>query len=196
MEIYLIRHGETTGDIENRYGGDYDDDLSEKGQDEAKELADKLISSGIQLILCSPRIRAQQTAKSLANKLNCEIKNIQDLRERNQNGILTGMVRDEAKEKYPELTEKVKDYHNQIEGAEGYGDFVIRIKKAFEEIKAIKDYETIAVVTHGGPIRVFFREILKAGEIEIGDCAYVILEIENDNFIIKELDGITLVDKK
>jgi hypothetical protein len=28
MKIYLIRHGETTGDVEGRYGGDFDDSLS------------------------------------------------------------------------------------------------------------------------------------------------------------------------
>ena len=31
MLIYLARHGETTGDVEDRYGGDYDDHLTEKG---------------------------------------------------------------------------------------------------------------------------------------------------------------------
>jgi len=32
MKIFLIRHGETTGDIENRYGGSYDDHLTEMGR--------------------------------------------------------------------------------------------------------------------------------------------------------------------
>ena len=44
MKIYLIRHGETTGDIENRYGGDFEDHLSEKGTKQSHELAKKLAS--------------------------------------------------------------------------------------------------------------------------------------------------------
>lgn len=113
MKIYLIRHGQTTGDVENRYGGSYDDHLTEEGEVQAHKLAEKLANSGIQIILCSPLIRAQETAKIINTKLNCEIKTIENLRERNQNGILSGMTRDEAKAKYPELTEQVKDYKNQ-----------------------------------------------------------------------------------
>ena len=36
MKIYLIRHGETTGDIEDRYGGDYDDHLSKNGKQQVE----------------------------------------------------------------------------------------------------------------------------------------------------------------
>lgn len=35
MKIYLIRHGQTTGDVEDRYGGAYDDELTDKGKNEA-----------------------------------------------------------------------------------------------------------------------------------------------------------------
>jgi broad specificity phosphatase PhoE len=50
MKIYIIRHGETTSDIENRYGGDYDDHLTEKGVNQAKDLSAKLADCGIQII--------------------------------------------------------------------------------------------------------------------------------------------------
>lgn len=106
MKIYLIRHGQTTGDVENRYGGIYDDELSDTGKTQTYELANKLGDSGIEILFCSPLIRAQQTAKILKAKLGCEVVTIENLRERNKNGILTGMTRDEAKVKYPELVEK------------------------------------------------------------------------------------------
>ena len=67
MKIFLIRHGETTGDIEDRYGGDYDDHLSEKGKQQSKELAEKLKNKGIELIFHSPRIRATETATIFIN---------------------------------------------------------------------------------------------------------------------------------
>ena len=191
MKIYLIRHGQTTGDIENRYGGDYDDELTDEGKFQAHKLADKLANSGIQIILCSLKIRAQQTAKILCTKLNCELKTIENLRERNQNGVLTGMTRDEAKLKYPQLAEEVRDYRNQIQGAESYEDFAKRIKKAFmEEVTGAMNYSTIGIVTHGGPIRVVFREILKVREIDIVDCAYAVLDKEGKKLAIERLDGI------
>lgn len=191
MKIYLIRHGQTTGDVENRYGGAYDDELSDKGIVQTHELADKISNSGIQILFCSPLIRAQQTAKILKDKLGCEIKTIENLRERNKNGILTGMTRDEATKKYPKLVEKLKDYRNQIQGAESQEDFVERIKDAFMEITSDVNYSTIGIVTHGGPIWVVFKDILNDGGIvDVADCAYAILDKEDQNLTIERLEGI------
>ena len=39
MQIYLIRHGQTTGDVEDRYGGDYDDRLTDLGKQQSQNLA-------------------------------------------------------------------------------------------------------------------------------------------------------------
>ena len=50
MKIYLIRYGQTTGDVEDRYGGAYDDELSDKGKIQAEELANKIDNSGIQIL--------------------------------------------------------------------------------------------------------------------------------------------------
>ena len=41
MKIYLIRHGQTTGDIEDRFGGDYDDHLTRLGKSQSQNLAKK-----------------------------------------------------------------------------------------------------------------------------------------------------------
>jgi len=191
MKIYLIRHGETTGDVENRYGGAYDDELTEKGEIQAKDLADKLTNSGIQILFCSPLKRAQQTAKILATKLNCEIETINDLRERNKNGILTGMTKDEAIKKYPKLVEELKDYRSQIEGAESQDDFAKRIINVFLEVIADESYSTIGIVTHGMPFWVVFGDILNDnGIISIGDCAYAVLDKEGEKLTLKSSEGI------
>lgn len=42
MIIYLARHGQTTGDIENRYGGDYEDYLTNFGKEQSLALAEQL----------------------------------------------------------------------------------------------------------------------------------------------------------
>jgi broad specificity phosphatase PhoE len=191
MKIYLIRHGQTTGDVENRYGGSYDDKLSDKGKIQANELADKLTNSGIQILYCSPLIRAQQTAEILKTKLNCEIKIVEGLKERNKNGILTGMTKDEAKIKYPELVEELKDYRNQIQGAESQEDFAERIKKAFIEITSALDYSTVGILTHGMPVWVIFEDILNDREIvNIADCAYAVLNKEDQKLTLDKSDGI------
>ncbi len=197
MKIYLIRHGQTTGDLEDRFGGAYDDELTDKGKIQAQELASKIADSGIQILFCSPMIRAQQTAKILKSTLNCEIKTIQDLRERNKNGILSGMTKDEAREKYPELVEELKDYKNQIQGAESQEAFANRIIKAFLEVTSLKSYSTIGIVTHGMPFWVIFKDILNdSGIISITDCAYVVLNKDGQKITIEQLEGIEYKQEK
>jgi len=191
MKIYLIRHGQTTGDVENRYGGAYDDELSNKGKIQADELAAKLGNSGIEILFCSPMIRARQTAEILKTKLNCEIKTIENLKERNKNGLLTGMTKDEAKIKYPKLVEKLQDYRNQISGAESQKDFVDRIKKAFMEVTGVKNYSVIGIVTHGMPIWAIFSDILNDnGIVDIADCAYAVLNKDGPKLTILSTDNI------
>ena len=191
MKIYIIRHGQTTGDVENRYGGAYDDELTDKGKIQAQDLANKLINSGIQIIFASPMIRTQQTAEILSTKLNCEITTINDLRERNKNGILSGMTQEEARTKYPDLVEELKDYRNQIQGAESQEDFAKRIKKTFIEITSVSNYSSIGIVTHGGPIWAVFSDILDDnGIVNIADCAFAVLNKDDQKLTLERLDGI------
>jgi broad specificity phosphatase PhoE len=191
MKVYLIRHGQTTGDVEDRYGGSYDDELTEKGKGQAQELANKLSDSGIEVLYCSPLKRALQTAEILKNKLGCEIKIIDNLKERNKNGILSGMTKTEAMAKSPELVQKLKDYRNQIDGAESQEDFVERIKTAIGEITSIENYSKIGIVTHGGPIWAVFRDIMNDnGIIEVKDCGYAVLNKKDQKLTLEKLHGI------
>lgn len=174
-----MRHGQTTGDVENRYGGDYDDHLTDLGKRQSAELAEKLKDKGIQIIFVSPRTRAQETAKILSETLEVTSKTIEDIRERNAYGVLTGMTTQEAKAKYPQFVEKVKNYQETVEGAEPYVLFKKRIISAFARITK-EPYESVAVVTHSGPIRCLFREVLTHNELEsLGDCAFFTLRSED-----------------
>jgi len=194
MKIYLCRHGQTTGDIEDRFGGNYDDHLTAEGQQQAQTLAEKLATKGIQIMYVSPLLRAKETAEVVQNNCNCVVEFMEDFRERNSYGILTGLVKAEAQQKYPDQFELTKDPHNNLEGAEKYEDFCVRLNRAFAEIYN-SGFDTVAIVTHGGPIRVFFREIQKLGEIKIADCAFALLEKTPDSLKVIELDGIQLEAK-
>lgn len=186
MKIYLIRHGETTGDIEDRYGGDYDDHLTDRGKEQAKELVKKLENKGVEIIYHSPRIRAVETAQIVGKKLGVKVEAVDDLRERNNYGILTGMVKSETKQKYPKEVEKLKKskLHHKVKGSEDYEHFKKRVVSAFNEIIENDEYDTVAIISHGGPISCVVRKVLKLGEIDhLGDCA--ILEIEKKNGKLK-----------
>ena len=190
MKIYLIRHGQTTGDLEDRYGGDYDDHLTDEGKSQSKKLAQKLKEKGIEVVFASSRFRAQETAKIIADILKIPLNTIDDIRERNAYGILTGMIKDEAKIKHPNEYEAVKNYKNNITGAETYEHFKSRILKAFDDI-ASKNYQTIAIITHGGPISCFFREVLKREIFGTRDCGIIELE-KNGKYKIIATNGLMI----
>ncbi len=186
MKIYLVRHGQTTGDIENRYGGDYEDYLTGEGRKQAEVLATKLTNINIETIICSPRVRAQETAKIISEKLQSPILIEKNLRERNAYGILTGMIKKEAKEKHPNVVKRFIDHTSCITGAETYESFKKRVKSVFKKISK-QNYQNVVILTHSGVIRCFVREVLKLGEIEyLGDCSFLELEKDGEYKLLKK----------
>ncbi|MBL8029714.1 MAG: histidine phosphatase family protein [Candidatus Doudnabacteria bacterium] len=183
MKILFIRHGRTTGDDEDRYGGDYDDHLSVQGQEQAKILAEELKKYPVEYIVSSPLMRARETAEIISQG-SIPVKIEPQLKERNQYGVLTGKIKSIAKHQQPELVEKLKDRFETLQGAESYDKFVNRIQQAFDILISNKKNNCVAVVWHGGPMKVLFREILMKGEVECGDCAWVELENKNQDLII------------
>jgi len=160
MKIYLIRHGETTGDLEDRYGGDYEDHLSPNGINQVQELGNKLKNKNLQMIYCSPRIRATETAKIVSEITNSPMRKVEDIRERNAYGILTGMIKSEAKQQFSKEFKKLqkdKLYHD-VKNSEDYNSFKERVIPAFKGIMYNSKFESIAIISHGGPISCFVRE--------------------------------------
>ena len=187
MKIYLIRHGESTSDIKQKYDGDYDDHLTDKGIHEAEIIAEKLAESEIQRIFSSSKIRARETSKIIADKLNCQVTLVDDLNEQDIYGAYATLGKDQPEEEYRKLGELLVNRENTVEGAETYEHFKERIINSFSKITSEK-FKTIAIVTHGGPIRSIFREILKHGEvIEIGNGAIIELEKNDSNISVIQI---------
>src|SRR3989344_3464385 len=87
--IYLVRHGEATDDVEDRYGGWSDDPLTERGRETARGLAKKIVrlSPKPTKIYSSPFKRAFETAEIIGDRLGLRLAPVEDLKERNRYGI-------------------------------------------------------------------------------------------------------------
>lgn len=151
MKLFLIRHGQTTGDIEDRYGGTYDDHLTELGKQQLQATANKLVDSGIETIFHSSLIRAKESAKIISNTINCKLVEVDGFKERSY-GILGGLTKTEAVEKYPEAVEAHKDYMNTDPEGESFTDFNQRVVDAFEKTR-INMPDTCAILAHGGSLK-------------------------------------------
>ena len=70
MKIYLVRHGQITGDCDDRLTG--------FGQRQAKALAKELIGEKIEVIFTSPKICDRETARILQEELKVKVEIIND----------------------------------------------------------------------------------------------------------------------
>ena len=82
MSIYITRHGQTNWNIERRFQGRTDNKLNENGINQAHEVAEKLANEPLDLIICSPLIRAIQTAEIINKKRGIPILIDENLLER------------------------------------------------------------------------------------------------------------------
>ncbi len=167
MKIFLIRHGETTGDIEDRYGGSYDDHLTEHGRQQLQETATRLAGQQIDRIYSSTLIRAKESAEIINAELKTDIEFLDGLQERDY-GVLGGLTKEEALEKYPEAVELHKDPVNTDPEGESQKDFIERVLDSFDSV-CKQPYETIAIVSHGGPLKVIMRYLNMTLPDKIGD---------------------------
>ncbi|MCA9361328.1 histidine phosphatase family protein [Candidatus Kaiserbacteria bacterium] len=175
MKILLIRHGETTGDLEDRYGGSYDDHLTKKGREQLAQTATQVADKGIEIIFHSPLIRAQESAKIISDAIGCPIEQRDGLEERHY-GVLTGLTKQEALEKYPEAVEAHKDPINTDPEGESFEDFNNRIVTTFEEIRK-QPHKTIAILAHGGSLKRILSYLDEPLPDSIADGGIIEIEV-------------------
>ena len=148
--IYLMRHG---ADCPDRYGGWSSFGLTDEGRRQVREARTFLSDKGIEELFSSDLPRAKETAEIVAESLKLPIVFAPQFRESN-NGFLAGMLRSEAKEKYPGLYWSTLDWTQPWPGGESPEMFYQRIKKAWFDFKTEVRDETVLLVSHGGVMNV------------------------------------------
>ena len=63
MKIYITRHGQTNWNVLKKVMGRCDEPLNDKGKEQANTTKNKLDDKKIDLIICSPLLRAKETAE-------------------------------------------------------------------------------------------------------------------------------------
>ncbi len=104
IKLVLVRHGQSMWNLENKFTGWTDVELSPKGEEEAKEAGRILKEKGFEFDLgfTSELKRAQNTLKYILEEMGEEdipVKKSWKLNERHY-GALQGLNKDETKEKY------------------------------------------------------------------------------------------------
>ena len=165
--LILIRHGESEANRQGVFAGQIDPDLQNKGIKQAQLTAkyvaenynvDKIYSSDLQ--------RAYKTAICLADILNLEVIQEPNLREINA-GKWEGMKFDDLVSLYPEEYNMWLNHigHSECVGGETVKQLSVRIMSSLTKIAEENEGKTIAIITHGTPIRVA-QSIIKCGTLD------------------------------
>lgn len=163
MKVYVIRHGETDVNLENKINSLNEDDLNRTGIIQAEQVGKKLENIDYDFIIVSPLIRTKHTAE-LLNIKNKKIKIDNRLIERDAGIFTKQSLENIDSDDWWNLNPK-QDYYD----AETVKNVLDRIYEFLDELKKTYKDETILLVTHGGvskAISCYFYGIPEDGNLE------------------------------
>ena len=215
--LVLVRHGQSVWNLEKKFTGWVDVDLTENGKSEAKK-AGELINKNnltIDLYFSSVQLRAKNTLKIIQGELkdNKVPSEAWELNERHY-GALTGLNKDEMKVKLgedkvhqfrrswdlrPDPLEKQNPYHpcnieiyknipeDKIPSTESLKDTYERVIDFYKKKIEIINDKNILISAHGNSIRALCKYLFNLDNNVISK-----LEIPTGNPLLIEVNG----DKK
>ena len=159
--IILLRHGETTWNLEGRYQGHLDSPLTPRGESQARALAQRLAGAKFAALYSSDLGRARQTADAIAKATGHEVLPDPRLRERHL-GIFQGLLKSEMKQKFADDYRLFKSAgpDHALPGGESARQAAQRNITCLEDLARRHPGETIVVVAHGGTISALLRHTL------------------------------------
>ena len=166
MKLYLVRHGESEGNIKEGFISGRSDNaaLTVKGKTQIVRTSWDLKDKEIETIFASPVQRAQETAKIIGTSLSKEIKTLDWLTELDH-GIFEGHYWWEVIHKIPPAwrTER-EDYRTPYPEGESMEMLICRVWKGLSEfISSIDQKKDVVLVSHQAVITAI-RYCLEKGD--------------------------------
>ena len=162
--LILIRHGETPHNRDKRYQGHRDTPLTKKGKRQTRKIALRLRDEPLDAIYSSDLKRTRYLAEIINSYHSLKINILSELREinfgdwegktyneiqREWKGLLSGWEKEPSKIKIPK--------------GESIKDLAGRVRSTTKKIVSNYPDQRIAIVTHGGPIRIILMDALGRG---------------------------------
>jgi len=159
--LFLIRHGETCFNLENRIGGD--SQLTENGRSQAMALARYFQKRFIPVIFTSDKKRTIETAEPIKDLQNhCSIIPLKEFNEIDS-GVCEAMSYEEIREKMPSIyaSRKLDKYNYVYPGGEGYATMQGRIDKGIKKALYLSgNAGNIMIVGHRAVNRMILSHFL------------------------------------
>ncbi len=177
--ICLVRHGETTWNVERRIQGQVDVPLNENGLLQAHATAQALVGERIDVIYSSDLARAWVTAGRIAVPRGQPVMPEPALRERHY-GSFQRMTYAEARSVHPEEFARFEAREPDAGFPGGRGETLAmldaRVWTFVEAVRARHAGQSVLLVTHGGVLDIVARRVRKLGltgrrDFDIANCA-------------------------
>jgi probable phosphoglycerate mutase len=190
--VVIIRHGQSQGNAEGRFGGHTDTPLSPRGRKQAQATAKALASEKFDVIYSSDLPRAIETASPLAELAGVSLITTDALRERSV-GVMEGLTFEEAAERHPEQYQALlrRDFEHVLLGGESYRQTLDRASRLLDE--AIEQHKggRIALFAHTGTICILILHLMGALDapklkpvwIATANCGIARFDLRDDDFV-------------
>jgi broad specificity phosphatase PhoE len=190
--ILLVRHGQSRGNAEGRFGGHSATPLSAKGRAQAEATARALVSEKVSAIYSSDLLRAVETAEPLARATGLEINRTDAFRERSV-GRMEGLTFQEAAEQFPEDYGALlrRDFDLVLTDGESYRQMLDRSARALDDAVNANRGGCVVVVSHTGTICILALHLMGALDapnlrpvwITTANCGVTRMELREDGFL-------------
>lgn len=204
--VILIRHGQSQGNAEGRFGGHTDTPLSPLGRRQAQATAKALASEKFDAVYASDLPRAIATATPLAQLTGAPLETTEALRERSV-GVMEGLTFAEAAAQHPEQYQALlrRDFDHVLLGGESYRQMLDRAAAKLDEAIDKHKGGRIALFTHTGTICILILHLMGALDapelkpvwIATQNCGLARFDLRADDFVrvlaindTRHLDGI------
>jgi len=156
--LLFIRHAET--EMSGRFCGHSDPPVNARGKRQISALIARLAPETIDAVYCSNLRRAVVTADALAKALSVPVTRRRGLREIGF-GDWEGLTWAEIEQRNPgEARQWMEAFPNlPAPGGESFADFEDKVLHEVEHLLLLAEHKRIAVVTHGGVMRVVLRAL-------------------------------------
>jgi 2,3-bisphosphoglycerate-dependent phosphoglycerate mutase len=197
-KLVIVRHGQSRWNLENKFTGWIDIDLSPKGEEEALEAGGKLKGYKFDKAYTSDLIRAQRTLDIILKEIGQEdipVEKDKALNER-MYGDLQGLNKDECREKFGEEQVRLwrRSYDIAPPNGESLKDTADRVMPYYEK-KIKKDLEEgkdVLLSAHGNSLRALMMYLENISKDDI-----LKTEIPTGHPKVYEFDnGLNLIETK
>ena len=190
--VVIIRHGQSQGNAEGRFGGHTDTPLSPRGRRQAQATARALASEKFNAIYSSDLPRAIETATPLAKLTGAPLELTDALRERSV-GVMEGLTFEEAAELHPVQYQALlrRDFEHVLLGGESYRQTLDRASRQLDE--AIEQHKggRIVLFAHTGTICILILHLMGALDapelkpvwIATANCGIARFDLRDDGFV-------------